>query len=84
MPETYFDPRDGDDTLRSYEAEKAVFGALLLDNGTRSIVDGVLEAADFSDPQHRTIFNVDSRMLDAGDQVDVNCPIWTLFEGSVG
>lgn len=76
-----FDPSDaGPSTLRvpphSSESEVSMLGALLLDNGCWDRVADLVTEADFYRPEHRTIFGVIARMVNANKVADVV----TVFE----
>lgn len=55
--EDLVDPREADSNVPlALEAEQAVLGALLFDNGTLADVDSIVSADTFSEPFHQTIF----------------------------
>ncbi len=55
----------------SIEAEQAVIGGLLLDNGRWDDIADKVVAVDFYLPDHREIFNVIFNLAEAGKPVDV-------------
>lgn len=55
----------------SIEAEQAVLGGLLMDNGAWERLDGQLTEGDFYHADHRRIFSCIAAMLDRGQPADV-------------
>lgn len=69
------DPRPDDSGLRvpphSVEAEYSVLGALLIDNRAWDRVGDMLQEGDFYRREHRLIFGVMARLINAGKPADV-------------
>lgn len=59
------------DPYSDLAAERAVLGAVLLDNSRLALVRGIVGAEDFHDPRHATVWESVCAVADAGDPVDV-------------
>lgn len=55
----------------NHEAERAVLGAVLLDNSALAVVRGLLSAEDFHKPEHVHIFGHMIDLHDSGVTVDL-------------
>jgi replicative DNA helicase len=64
-------PAEGFTQPHSHEAEAAVLGALLLDNGAWDMVGDMLTADEFYEPAHRTLFSAIGSMILAGKLADI-------------
>lgn len=56
---------------KAVEAEQSVLGAVLIDVRAFEVVAGLLDAADFYEPEHALIWSVIARLAVAGKAVDV-------------
>ncbi|MHC4663395.1 MAG: replicative DNA helicase [Planctomycetota bacterium] len=65
------DPFDSIVPPRNLEAERAVLGAMVLDNEVIDDVVGIVRAEDFFDPRHRILFQTIINLRDRFQAVDI-------------
>jgi replicative DNA helicase len=55
---------------QNVEAETCVLGAIMLDNDALGVATEIISAADFYDPQHRSIFEIIQKLYESNRAVD--------------
>lgn len=58
-------------TPQFFEGERAVLGALILDNEACSRVQGILDTRDFYDPTHQAIYAAMTNLREEGQPIDL-------------